>query len=251
MKVITKVFKSVQLYVKFFLMILSIVMTVLSSNAYAKKSLNCATTHYPPYTIYNSENRSFSGLDMKVINALSTDLGIKFKVDNLPWARLKNEISKGRYDCYFSLGKFLNREKHLDYTSTPMHVTKVAIFHKGSKPIEQINFKNKEIGVHRGINLHKEIRLPSNFNEANIRKINSNESLFHMFELNRLEAVITSYEVGKHLLSNGSYKTQYSVFIVEGYELPVYLAFTKGRVELEKINVALEKQSENTNLPQN
>lgn len=214
---------------------------LISFNSTAQDTLKCATTHYPPYTIYDAKNNTFSGLDMDILNKLSKNLEVKFSVDNLPWSRLKNEISKGRYDCYFSLGKFKNREKYLEFTSEPMHITKVAIFYTKGIPFEETNFNGKEIGVHRGINLHKEIKLPHNLAQANIRKLHSNEALFEMLRLNRLEAVITSYEVGKYLLKVSSIENSFTALVIDSYELPVFLAFRKNKVDISKFNTALKK----------
>ncbi|GAA0814573.1 transporter substrate-binding domain-containing protein [Colwellia asteriadis] len=212
-----------------------------SFNSFGHSTLKCATTHYPPYTIYNPKNNTFSGLDMDIIYELSNKLDVSFSIDNLPWSRLKSEISKGNYDCYFSLGKFKDREEYLEFTSIPMHITKVAIFYTKGVLFEDINFTEIEIGVHRGINLHKEVKLPQNFETANIRKIQSNEALFEMLRLNRLGAVVTSYEVGKYILKSKSIEDNFSTLVIEGYELPVYLAFTKNKVDVNKFNSALRK----------
>lgn len=220
-----------------------LLLSLLSFELLAMEHIKCATTHYPPYTIFNPDTDSFSGLDMEIMNKLSNKLGIKTSVVNLPWVRLKEEIKKGNFDCYFSLGKFQHRERHLDYTTTPMHITKVAIFTRHNKAINQINFSNMEIGVHRGINLHKEVQLPLSMKSATFRKILSNEALFQMLLKNRLEAVITSYEVGKYLLDTSSAKNKYSAVVIDGYELPVYLAFTKGKFRIEKFNSALSSIS--------
>jgi ABC-type amino acid transport substrate-binding protein len=212
-----------------------------SFKPFAQQTLKCATTHYPPYTIYDPKNNTFSGLDMDIIYELSNDLDVKFSIDNLPWPRLKSEISKGKYDCYFSLGKFKNREEYLEFTSIPMHITKIAVFYTKGVSFEDINFKGKEIGVHRGINLHKEVQLPPNLGLASIRKIHSNEALFEMLRLNRLDAVLTSHEVGKYLLKVSSIEDNFSALVIEGYELPVYLAFTKNKVDVNRFNTALRK----------
>ncbi len=76
---------------------------------------------------------------------------------------------------------------------------------------------------------------------ANIRKIHSNEALFEMLQLNRLKAVITSHEVGKNLLNISSIENNYCSLVIEGYELPVFLAFSKNRVDISEFNVALKK----------
>ena len=103
---------------------------LISSSVKAAKKLTCATTHYPPYTVFDESKREFVGSDMTLLQMLFKSLDLDVEVVNLPWARLKQEIEESRYDCYFSLGKFPNREVYLDYTSTPIHMTKIGVLYQ-------------------------------------------------------------------------------------------------------------------------
>ncbi|MDG1750629.1 MAG: transporter substrate-binding domain-containing protein [Thalassotalea sp.] len=215
----------------------------IANNAFAQQSMICATTHYPPYTIFDESTSSFTGLDMDIINPLFEQLNLKLKVINLPWARLKREIKNNKYDCYFSLGKFQDREVFLDYPTTPTHITKIALFY----PAQQghIDFENKVIGVHRGINNYKDISSSYGLDLSTIHKLPTNEVLFQMLHSNRINAVVTSKVVGEFIL-----KTHYPAFDVntvevKEYRLPVYVAFKKGIIEMKLVNEALHNLKTN------
>ena len=213
---------------------------IISPFSYSKETLKCATTHYPPYTIYDSKSSNFSGYDMDIINAFAKNLNIEISVANLPWARLKLEIKKNNYDCFFSLAKLEYREDYLDFTTVPIHVTKIGIFYPKNIEFESIDFSQKVIGIHRGINFHEDITHPKNFQLAKFHKLQSNEVLFEMLESKRVDMVLTSMAVGQFLLEKNNINEKFNMFEVEGYQLPVYIAFTKGKFDLQTFSSTLE-----------
>ena len=149
-----------------------ILVTVLcvGNSSLSAKTLNCASTHYPPFTIFDDAIGKFSGLDMDIVNPLFNNLNIKLKVANLPWARLKNEIELKNFDCYFSLGKFDYRDVHLDYTEVPLHITNIAIFYRKSGDRLETTFADKVVGITRGINLHRDIPHTYGLHLSNLQK---------------------------------------------------------------------------------
>ncbi|GHE92428.1 substrate-binding periplasmic protein [Thalassotalea profundi] len=213
---------------------------MISPFAYSKETLKCATTHYPPYTIYDSKSGNFTGYDMDIINAFAKNLNTDISVTNLPWARLKLEIKKNNYDCFFSLANLVYREEYLDFTTVPTHVTKIAIFYPKNIEFESIDFSQKVIGVHRGINFHEDVTHPKNLQLAKFHKLQSNEVLFEMLKSKRVDLVLTSMKVGQYLLEKNNINDKFNMFEIEGYQLPVFIAFTKGKFDLEIFNSALE-----------
>lgn len=205
----------------------------------ALNKITCATTHYPPYTIFNKSSQTFTGLDMAIITPLFIQLNYDVKIINLPWARLKKEIVKNTYDCYFSLAKFKYREETLEYSSIPTHVTRVSIFHP--KKEKNISFKNKNVGIHRGINFHNDILSFYDLRDAKFHRLPSNKALFQMLYRRRIEAVVTSKLVGEYILANQYANFSVDVLDIEEYKLPVYIAFKKGVVNISQVNEALTK----------
>lgn len=212
---------------------------LISSSAEAAKKLTCATTHYPPYTVFDESKNEFVGSDMALLQMLFKSLDLDVEVVNLPWARLKQEIEESRYDCYFSLGKFPNREVYLDYTSTPIHMTKIGVF--TPKNSKRLDLTKKVVGVHRGINFHLDITNLHQLENATFKKLPSNDVLFKMLIHERLDAVITSKVVGEYVLKNYYPNFMVDVTSISHYQLPTYIAFKKGTTDISVINKPLLK----------
>lgn len=203
------------------------------------QKLTCATTHYPPYTIFDELTNTFSGLDNDIINPLFEQLEIDVTIVYLPWARLKKEIKKGHYDCYFSLGKFEDREKFLEYSNLPTHITTLAIFypkHKGN-----IDFSSKIVGIHRGINIPENTPYSYGIQSSTVYKLPSNEVLFQLLQNGRIDAVVTSKVVGEFILKRMDANFSVEILDIEEYQLPVFLAFKKGVIDINNVNNALIK----------
>lgn len=210
-----------------------------SSNAKAAKKLTCATTHYPPYTIFDESKNEFIGSDITLLQLLFKNIDLDVEVVNLPWARLKKEIKKNHYDCYFSLGKLPNREVFLDYTDTPTHITKIAIF--SARDNKKLDLTNKIVGVHRGINFHLDIAHLHQLENASFKKLPSNDVLFKMLINERLDAVITSKVVDEHILINQHPDFMANITNITRYQLPTYIAFKKDTIDISVVNKALLK----------
>ena len=217
----------------------AIIFILMTKSAFSAQKLTCATTHYPPYTIFDESTQTFSGLDVDIIAPLFEQLDIDVKIVNLPWARLKQEIKSFRYDCYFSLGKFEDRESFLEYSNSPTHITSIAIFYP--KNLEKIDFSIKTVGVHRGINIHKDIPSSYGLQSSTFHKLPSNEVLFKMLQSGRVDAIVTSEVVGEYFSKNIFPDFSVEKLTIDEYELPVYLAFKKGVVDINKVNHALFK----------
>jgi ABC-type amino acid transport substrate-binding protein len=219
------------------------------NSSLSAQTLNCATTHYPPFTIFDDATNKFSGLDMDIVNPVFKNLNIKLKVANLPWARLKNEIELNKFDCYFSVGKFTNREVFLDYTDVPTHITKIAIFFRQSDDKFETNFSDKVVGIHRGINLHRDIPQKYGIHSSKLHQLPSNDVLFEMLERGRLDVVVTSKDVGEYILQKQHSQLEIEKLVIDDYQLPVYLAFRKGVIDVSRVNSELIKVINSTSLP--
>lgn len=216
---------------------------VLAKHAIADEKLTCVTTHYPPYTIFDKEKKTFIGSDIELLLLVFKNLGIELEIINLPWVRLKQEIKKSNYDCYFSLGKFPSRETYLDYTSIPLHVTKIAVFspQEVGKKNSVLDLSKKVVGVHRGIDVHLDIANSYKVDNATIYKLPSNEALFKMLSFERVDAIVTSKGVGMYLLANQFPKLKVNISDITDYKLPAYLAFRKEVIDINRVNKALLK----------
>ena len=123
----------------------------------------------------------------------------------------------------------------------PTHVTKIAIFYRKSEGLPETNFSQKVVGIHRGINLYRDIPQKFGIHESTLHKLPSNDVLFEMLALQRLDVVVTSKDVGEYILRKHHSKIEIEKLVIDDYQLPVYLAFRKGVVDIKRVNEALLK----------
>jgi len=114
------------------------------------KTLRCATTHYPPFTIYDEQTNTFSGLDIEYLRFIERNLNLNIDVVHLPWARIKKEMTLGYYDCYFSLANNKERSQYLDFTSEPLHITQFGLFGKTKEQLNTTDLSAARIAMLRG-----------------------------------------------------------------------------------------------------
>jgi ABC-type amino acid transport substrate-binding protein len=204
------------------------------------KEMVCLTTHYPPYTIYRDRQRDFVGRDMVYLNQLASRFNWKLTVLNVPWARVKREIEKDQFDCFFSLAYQEQRAKYLSYTQHPLHVTKYGVFfQKHNVSIKQKQLAKKIIGVQRGIPLTIDVLKNHQLDRARIVYLDSNETLLSIIMTGRVDASVLNYDVGHFLLQDSPFKSEIGSFVIDDYDLPVFLAFRKGTQDIKLINTVL------------
>lgn len=208
------------------------------TEAQTAKKLHCATTHYPPFTTFHPDTSSFSGFDVEKLLELGKKLNIDFKISNLPWPRVLQEIYNDYYDCYLSVSYLPERSKTLDFTSTPMHVTHYGLFYLPSHgEFTEYNLKHQNFGILYGVPLPPQILSKYDFQDTTFSPVKKAENLYQMLLLNRIDGYIIGEKVGIYLQK----KVKLNHFIFKDYELPTYLVFKKGVVDIEKINKALKQ----------
>lgn len=208
----------------------------------AAKDMVCLTTHYPPYTIYRDKQQDFVGLDMRYINKLASKLNWNLTVLNFPWGRLKLEIEKDQFNCFFSLAYEPQRAKYLDYTHHPLHTTEYGVFFlKGKRHFAQQNLANQIVGVLRGVPLAPKALKQNNLNQAKFVFLDSNETLLSILHTGRVDASVLNYQVGLYLLNAEPNSENIDSFKVAEYQLPVYLAFRKGTQDVKVVDIAFEQ----------
>lgn len=202
--------------------------------------MDCATTHYPPCAIYDPQKDEFSGRDIDILNRLEEMLNWKVRTFNLPWGRVKMEVAKNNYDCFFAMAYEAQRAEYVDYTHYPLHTTRYGVFYKASNPIvENKNFAGLSIGLLRGIPLAPAVLKMYGVENSHIVYLDSNETLLAMVKLGRVDASITNYDVGHYILAEMEGPKDIASYVIDGYLLPVYLVFKKGRQDIKKIDQVL------------
>lgn len=202
-------------------------------------TIECATTHYPPFTSFTDDIPS--GYDTEIVIKLAKALNFNVKIYNVPWGRLKQSISQGVFDCFFSLAYEDERAKYLQYLSAPTHITKYSIFSLNAMALSERNLTGKIIGLHRGIPLPGELIKKLNLKERNIFYFTSESELIGALVMQRIDAFITNNIVGRFYLSELNQQKLVFESEITGYELPVFITFKGGAVGPDEANRALGK----------
>ncbi|WP_367998453.1 substrate-binding periplasmic protein [Pseudoalteromonas carrageenovora] len=197
------------------------------------KTLRCATTHYPPFTIYDEQTNTFSGLDIEYLRFIERNLNLNIDVMHLPWARIKKEMTLGYYDCYFSLANNKERTQYLDFTSEPLHITQFGLFGKTKEQLNTTDLSAARIAMLRGVALPNIIAAHYNIDDSNLMRSLSTKATFELLDKNRVDYAITNYQAGLWYAKNHKNITARQL---NEFALPVYIAFKHGVINTKLVD---------------
>ena len=201
------------------------------------KTLRCATTHYPPFTIYDDETHTFTGIDIDYLAFIERNLNLNIEVVHLPWARIKKEMTLGYYDCYFALANNTERAQYLEFTTEPLHTTQFGLFSTQKANLNN-DLSNSRIAMLRGVKLPSVLAKEYNIKQSNFMHSLSTKATFDLLNKQRVDYAITNYQAG--LWYSKGYKNIYAKQL-EGYALPVYIAFKHGVVDTALVDEQIKR----------
>lgn len=201
------------------------------------KTLRCATTHYPPFTIYDDETHTFTGIDIDYLAFIERNLNLNIEVVHLPWARIKKEMKLGYYDCYFALANNTERAQYLEFTTEPLHTTQFGLFSTQKANLNN-DLSNSRIAMLRGVKLPSVLAKEYNIKQSNFMHSLSTKATFDLLDKQRVDYAITNYQAG--LWYSKGYKNIYAKQL-EGYALPVYIAFKHGVVDTALVDEQIKR----------
>ena len=201
------------------------------------KTLRCATTHYPPFTIYDDETHTFTGIDIDYLAFIERNLNLNIEVVHLPWARIKKEMKLGYYDCYFALANNTERAQYLEFTTEPLHTTQFGLFSTEKANLNN-DLSNSRIAMLRGVKLPSVLAKEYNIKQSNFMHSLSTKATFDLLDKQRVDYAITNYQAG--LWYSKGYKNIYAKQL-EGYALPVYIAFKHGVVDTALVDEQIKR----------
>ena len=201
------------------------------------KTLRCATTHYPPFTIYDDETHTFTGIDIDYLAFIERNLNLNIEVVHLPWARIKKEMTLGYYDCYFALANNTERAQYLEFTTEPLHTTQFGLFSTEKANLNN-DLSNSRIAMLRGVKLPSVLAKEYNIKQSNFMHSLSTKATFDLLNKQRVDYAITNYQAG--LWYSKGYKNIYAKQL-EGYALPVYIAFKHGVVDTALVDEQIKR----------
>lgn len=201
------------------------------------KTLRCATTHYPPFTIYDDETHTFTGIDIDYLAFIERNLNLNIEVVHLPWARIKKEMTLGYYDCYFALANNTERAQYLEFITEPLHTTQFGLFSTEKANLNN-DLSNSRIAMLRGVKLPSVLAKEYNIKQSNFMHSLSTKATFDLLDKQRVDYAITNYQAG--LWYSKGYKNIYAKQL-EGYALPVYIAFKHGVVDTALVDEQIKR----------
>ena len=201
------------------------------------KTLRCATTHYPPFTIYDDETHTFTGIDIDYLAFIERNLEVTIELVHLPWARIKKEMTLGYYDCYFALANNTERAQYLEFTTEPLHTTQFGLFSTEKATLNN-DLSNSRIAMLRGVKLPSVLAKEYNIKQSNFMHSLSTKATFDLLDKQRVDYAITNYQAG--LWYSKGYKNIYAKQL-EGYALPVYIAFKHGMVDTALVDEQIKR----------
>lgn len=115
-------------------------------------SIRCGTNEFPPYT-YADESGQAAGVEVEVVKELARRVGVSITVEIMPWPRLLTNMRNKKLDCMFAAFYSAERAQYMAYTSTPIHVSRLAVFVREDARFELgdiDDLKGRRVGMIKG-----------------------------------------------------------------------------------------------------
>ena len=204
--------------------------------------------HYPPWRIVNS-NEDIDGINIKLMDTLLQQVGLKATYVVRPWKRGNRMLKKGTADIMNGLLRDNEREKFMIYLEPPYKT-------KSSKAFYILKNSSTKIKTYEDLYKYRiGIALGSKFfprfdNDDKLIKDTGKDAQnnFTKLKLKRIDTFITTETVGDYLLSKLNYqdtvkKAEYKY----NKPLAVYFSVSKKSplaARVPELNAALKKMVE-------
>ncbi len=193
------------------------------------EELQVCVDPYPPFKIVDRSGRLTGGIDIELTNALLEPMGIKAEYTVFPWVRCLHNLEFGQADFVSGITKNAEREKFLYYIEPPYKTTSVKVFYVNKG--DEAKIRTYEDIQHLTIGILRKAKYFEQFdNDDHIKKyeISDEISAFKMLKMKRLDAFITTEEVGDFLIKQNGYgddfgKAEYKY----NQKVAVYFALSK------------------------
>lgn len=87
-----------------------------SRESLAGQEWHVVTDVWPPFRI--EQATGLAGIDVELLKALSTSLGLRLRLSRAPWARCLKMLETGAADAMIGLAKSADRENYINYVPT-------------------------------------------------------------------------------------------------------------------------------------
>ncbi len=202
---------------------------------------------FPPYQYV--ENNQPTGIDVEIAREVFKNLGIKLKLEVVPWKRALKYAEDGNVSGLIAALKTEEREKFLYYTSEPVHIQKnVVIAGKESKIkiSSPEDLKGKEVGVLAGFSYGPAIDSLQGLKKT---VCNDQQEMIKILDKGRINVVLGSDGPFWFNCKKLGFKDHFEIVHVIA-ELPAYTAFSmkgsgeKGEMLAEKFSKEIRRLRE-------
>lgn len=170
--------------------------------AFGSEVLRIATDVWLPYE--NISNEQAPGFSTEVIAQVLSEMGVKSKTREYPWARALKDVYEGKRDALYTGFWTAERASYCYYPEEPLAREKWLFFVR-SADADELSFssydelKDRRIGILRGASVTEEfwefVKEHGNYELVKTDKVN-----FKKLEKGRLDYVVTSYSNGVMLV---------------------------------------------------
>jgi len=168
--------------------------------------LKVCVDNYPPFKIVE-KGKITGGLDIELIELLTGAVGLKPKYDYAPWLRCLAYLKRGQTDFVSGITKRKDREIFLHYVEPPYKTKSVKTFYVkkgGGDSISQFkDLFGLTVGVLRGTKYFEKFDYSTRIIK---HEVSDESSGLKMVQSDRLDAFITTEEVGDYLIQINHYE---------------------------------------------
>ena len=212
-----------------------LILLILVSSTHALDKLTCAATGaFPP--LHYIEDNTLVGMDVDLFNLAAKNLKLEVNIVTLPLVRILRNMEEGSLDCMFGAFKTPERERYMDFTSAPIHVSSLVFFERINNKITFNSLKDLNgliVGLVRGFKTSETFDNALNQGLFKVEFVNDFEQNFRKLSYGRLDLVLVNRYVGGHILKVHNIKSVQPL-PKPLIEQPAYLTFSKKR-QLKKL----------------
>jgi polar amino acid transport system substrate-binding protein len=240
-------------YRKYILRFIICLLWLLSATA-AAGQLTTVNAHWPPWRVLKDDGQ-LSGIDIDILQDLSTRLQLKLVTKGCGWKRCLKYMEVGESDIMTGLYRTPEREQYMKFIAPPYRVTQGTCFYVNKNNSLKINkyqdLQELTIGVVKKVSYFEQFDNDSNLNKY---QVTTDEDLFRLLRGKRIDTIILACTTGditlKQLGLAGEIKRANYIHTVIR---PVYLAVSKQSPLLareKEISQALQEMLETGKIKQ-
>lgn len=217
-------------YLEKFLPIFIIVffLLVLQPSLLSAHKLTTANADWPPWRVLEDDG-SLSGIDVDILERLSTHLELQLVTKGCGWKRCLNHMKVGESDVMTGLFKTPERENYMKFIDPPYrNENKTCFYINQAKNVKINRFEDLQaltIGVVNEVAYFKQFD-----NDDAIKKMHktTDQELFRLLKAGHIDAVIMACVTGDIFLKRAEINDEFKhANYVHSVAHPVYLAISK------------------------